>query len=344
MISPLSPQKILVTGANGFIGLHTTLHLLQLGYSVRASVRAEIHEQNIRETLSRQVDTSNLEFARADLLDDVGWQRAVRGCNSVIHTASPYTSENPKDENELIIPARDGTLRVLRAAQQEGIKRVVMLSSIGAIYGGHNGENRTFHETDWTDIGKCRYIYFNSKTLAERAAWDYIQSVENKTNMEMVAINPPSVFGPVLDTHQHTSIEYYQTFMRAEVPGVSHSQLDLVDVRDLVDILEKAMMIPEAAGKRFICNAASIPLPEFVNILHQAFSNRGYRIPTRVFPDQMVRFLALFIPQAKRVVEGLKWNYALSTEQAQLVFGWQPRPYKQTILDMAESLIEYGLV
>jgi dihydroflavonol-4-reductase len=344
MISPLSLQKVLVTGANGFIGMHTTLHLLQLGYSVRASVRVKSYEQSIRETLSRLVDTSNLEFAQADLLDDIGWQQAVHGCNHVIHTASPYTSKNPKDQDDLFLPARDGTLRVLYAAQEEGIKRVVILSSIGAIYGGHNGENRTFDETDWTNIERCRYIYFNSKTLAERAAWDYIDSVENKNHMEMAAINPPSVFGPVLDAHQHTSVEYYQAYMRAEVPGVAQIQLDLVDVRDLVDIFVKAMMIPEAAGKRYICNAASIPLPEFVNILHDAFSNRGYRIPTRAFPDQMVRFLALFIPQAKSVVPGLKWKYTLSTEQAKLVFGWQPRPYKQTILDMAESLIKYGLV
>jgi dihydroflavonol-4-reductase len=344
MISPLSSQKVLVTGANGFIGLHTTLHLLKLGYSVRASVRVEILVQNIRDTLSRHVDTGNLEFTRADLMDDDGWKQAVHGCTSVIHTASPYTSKNPKDQDELLLPARDGTIRVLRAASEVGIKRVVLLSSIGAINGGHNGENRTFHETDWTDTGKCRYIYFNSKTLAERAAWDYIKSGENKANMEMVAINPPSVLGPVLDSHQHTSVEYFQAYMRAEVPGVAQIQFDLVDVRDLVDILVKAMIKPEAAGKRFICNGASISLPEFVNILHQAFSNRGYRIPTRVFPDQIVRFLAFFIPQAKGVVGGLKWKYALSTEQIQLVFGWQPRPYKQTILDMAESLIEFGLV
>jgi len=344
MTTPLSSTKVLVTGANGFIGLHTTLHLLQLGYRVRASVRTEAQEKNIRETLSRHVDTSKLEFARADLLNDIGWQEAVYGCDSVIHTASPYPLENPKDENELDIPARDGTLRVLRAANEEGIKRVVMLSTIGAIYGGHEGENRTFDETDWTDLGRCWYFYYKSKTLAERAAWDFIHSVENKSNMEMVVINPSGVYGPVLDNHQHTSIVIYRTLMHAEVPGVSRTQVDFVDVRDLIDIFIKAMMVPEAAGKRFICNAASIPMLEFANILHLAFSNRGYRIPNRVLPDLIVRLFALFMLQAKHAADGLHWKYAFSTEQAQLIFGWKPRPYKQTILDMAESLLEYGLV
>ena len=339
-----SITKVLVTGANGFIGLHTTLHLMQIGYYVRVTVRTEVHEKNIRETLSRYLDASKLEFARADLLKDDGWQGAVHGCEFVIHTASPYPVEEPKDENELIIPARDGTLRVLRAAQAEGIKRVVMLSTIGAVSDGHVGENRTFDETDWTDLKKCHHAYHKSKTLAERAAWDFIHSAENKSKMEMVAINPSNVFGPVLDNHYHTATEWYRTIMRAEVPGVARTQLDFVDVRDLVDILVKAMTVPEAVNKRFICNAASIPLLEFADILQQNFSNRGYRIPNRILPNLMIRLLALFIPKVKNVADELNWKYTFSTEQSRLVFGWQPHPYKQTIIDMAESMIQYGMV
>jgi len=344
MTTLLSSTKVLVTGANGFIGLHTTLRLLQLGYSVRGTVRTEVHEKNVRETLSKHIDTSQLEFSLADLLKDDGWQEAVHGCDFVIHIASPYTVQNPKDENELIAPAREGTLRVLRAAEAEGIQRVVMLSTIGAIVDGHQGENRTFDETDWSDLEKTWLIYHKSKTLAERAAWDFIHGVENKSKMEMVAVNPPNVFGPVLDGHYHTATEWFRTIMRAEVPGVPRTRIDLVDVRELVDILVKAMTVPEAADKRFICNAVSIPLLEFADILHQNFSNRGYRIPNRILPDLMIRVIALFIPKLRYVAGQLHWTYALSTEQAQLVFGWQPRPYKQTIIDMAESLIEHGLV
>jgi dihydroflavonol-4-reductase len=219
-----------------------------------------------------------------------------------------------------------------------------MLSTYGAIFDGHEGESRTFDETDWSDLGKPRLIYHKSKTLAERAAWDFIHSPENKSKMEMVVVNPTNVFGPVLDSHHHTATEWYRTIMHAEVPGVSRTQLDFVDVRDIVDILEKAMTVPEAADKRFLCNGASIPLLEFADILHQNFTNRGYRIINRILPDLIIRFFAIFIPKVRSVAGGLGWEYALSTEQARSVFGWQPRPYKQTILDMAESLIEYGLV
>jgi dihydroflavonol-4-reductase len=344
MTVSISSTKVLVTGANGFIGLHTTLRLLQLGYSVCATVRNDAHKKNVSETLSKYSDTSKLEFALADLLKDDGWKEAIQGCNYVIHIASPYPAEDPKDENELVIPARDGTLRVFRFAAKEGIKRVVMLSTIGAVFDGHEGENRTFDESDWSDLEKTRLIYHKSKTLAERAAWDFIQSAENKSKMEMVAINPSNVFGPVLDGHHHTSTEWYRTIMHAEVPGVARTQIDFVDVRDLVEVLMKALIVPEAANRRFICNGASIPLIEFADILHENFSNRGFRVPNRILPDFIIRLVGVFVPKVRSVVGQLNWKYAFSTEQAQLVFSWQPRPYQQTIVDMAESLIKFGLV
>lgn len=344
MTNPLASKKILVTGASGFIGLHTVLHLLECGYSVRGTIRTEAHKKSVHETLSKQCDTSQLEFALTDLLNDDGWMEAAHGYDFVIHIASPYPAEDPKDEDELIIPAVEGTLRALRAAQANGIKRFVMLSTYGAIFDGHEGEKRTFDETVWSNLEKPRLAYHKSKTLAERAAWDFIHSAENKSGMEMVAINPTNVFGPVLDNHHHTAIEWYRTIMHAEVPGVSRTQLDFVDVRDLVAVLEKALTIPEAADKRFLCNGASIPLLEFAEFLHQNFSSRGYRIVNRILPDLMIRIFAIFIPKVRSVAGSLGWKYALSTEQARSVFGWQPRPYKQTILDMAESLIEFGLV
>lgn len=343
-MATLTTTTVLVTGANGFIGLNTVLRLLQLGYNVRATIRKDSHKKNILETLSKHVDTGRLEFLIVDLVNDEGLEFAVRGCDFVFHTASPYPAENPKDENELIIPARDGTLRVFKFAQMEGVKRVVMLSTIGAIFDGHEGENRTFDENDWSDLSKTRLMYHKSKTVAERAAWDFIKSDENNSGMEMVSINPSNVFGPVLDGHHHTATEWYRTIMRAEVPGVARTQIDFVDVRDLVEVLVKALSEPAAAGRRFICNGASIPLLEFADILHDHFSNRGYRIPNRILPDFIIRFLGLVIPKVKAVAGQLNWKYAFSTDNVRLVFGWQPYPYKQTIIDMAESLIQYGLV
>lgn len=344
MTTSTSSKKVLVTGANGFIGLHTTLRLLQLDYHVRATVRNAAHMKNVIETLSKHLETNNLEFALADLTKDDSWNNAAQGCDYVIHVASPYVAENPKDEKELIVPARDGTLRVLRAAQTEGVKRVVLLSSIGAVFDGHEGENRTFDENDWSDLEKTRLVYHKSKTLAELAAWDFIRGSDNKSKMEMVSINPSNVFGPVLDGHHHTATEWYRTIMHAEVPGVARTQIDFVDVRDLVEILVKALTLSEAKDKRFICNGASIPLIEFADILHENFSHRGFRVPNRILPDFFVRLIGMFVPKVNSVAGQLQWKYSFSTEQANSVFGWQPRPYKQTIIDMAESLIEFGIV
>lgn len=343
VINP-SSTKVLVTGASGFVALHTVLRLLELGYNVRGTVRTEAQEKNVRQTLFKHVDTSKLEFVSADLLNDEGWREAVDSCTLVLHLASPFPTEAPKDENELILPAREGTLRVLRAAQKGGVKRVVLVSSLAAVTGGHEKENRTFSEADWTDLSKTDYAYAKSKTLGEQAAWDFIQSAENKSDMELVSINPTNVFGPVLDNHHHTSTEWFRTLLRHEVPGLPRTQLNLVDVRDVVEMITKAMSAPEAAGKRFIANGASIQLAEFANILQRHFASRGYRVPSRVLPDWLVRFVGIFNPKTKPVVQTIGWTYSISTEQAKSMLGWQARPYEETIIEMGESLIEHELV
>jgi dihydroflavonol-4-reductase len=344
MVTNSNSTKVLVTGASGFIALHTVLHLLQLGHMVRGTVRTEAQTINMRESLSKHVDTSQLELACADLLKDDGWNEAIRGCSLVLHLASPFPTDAPKDENEVIVPARDGTLRVLRAAQAGGVRRVVLVSSTAAVLGGHEKEKRTFTEADWTDVSKTDYAYARSKTLAEQAAWDFIRGAENKSGLELVSINPASVFGPVLDSHHHTSTEWFRIFLRREVPGTSRVQLNVVDVRDVAEMIVKAMTVPAAAGKRFIANGASIQLAEFASILQRHFAGRGYRVPTRVLPDWLVRLVGIFTPKTKPVVQSLGWTYSLSTEQAKSILGWQPRPYQTTILEMAESLIEHGLV
>ena len=344
MVPDPTSTKILVTGANGFIGLHTVLHFLKRGYNLRATVRTQEQGEKVRQTLAKHTDTSQLEFIHADLTKDEGWDQAVAGCDFVLHLASPFPTDAPKDENEVIIPAREGTLRVLRAAQKGGVKRVVLVSSVVAVISGHERENRAFNESDWTDTSKTGYAYAKSKTLAERAAWEFIKSAENKNGMELVSVNPSNVFGPVLDNRQHTSTEWFGTLLRREIPGLTRTQLNLVDVRDLVEMIGKAMIMPAAAGKRFIANGASIPLHEFALILDRNFASRGYRVPTRLLPDWLVRFFAIFTPKTKPVVDTLGWNHSLSTEQARSILGWQPRPYEGTIVEMAESMIEQGMV
>ena len=342
-IDPTS-TKILVTGANGFIGLHTVLHFLQAGYNVSATVRTREQGTNVRQTIAKHTDTQKLEFVYADLRSDEGWDQAVAGCDFVLHVASPFPAEAPKDENDLIRPAREGTLRVLRAAQKASVKCVVLVSSTAAVLSGHERENREFSESDWTDISKTDYAYAKSKTLAEQAAWEFVNSAENKSGMELVSVNPSNVFGPVLDNRHHTSTEWFRTLLRREIPGLSRTQLNLVDVRDVVKMIEKAMITPDAAGKRFLANGASIPLQEFALILDRNFASRGYRVPTRVLPDWLIRFFAIFVPKTKPVVDALGWDHSLSTEQARSILGWQPRPYEGTILEMAHSMIEQGMV
>ncbi len=339
-----SSTRVLVTGASGFIGLHTVLALLQLGYQVRGTVRSDQHKKGVREALSRQVSLDRLELVRADLLKDDGWKEAAEGCDYVIHVASPFPAEEPKNPNELIVPAHDGTLRVLRAAQAAGVPRLVLISSVAAIAGGHEGENRTFDESDWTNLEKCRSSYSISKTLAERAAWDFIRTAKNRTGMEMVSINPTNVFGPPLDGRRFTSTEWFRTLMRSEVPGISRTQLNFVDVRDVVDMSVRAMITPAAANKRFLLNAASIPMAEFAEILQHNFADQGYKVPTRVVPDWMVRLVAVLMPKVRNVVDQLNWTYTLSTERARSILGWQARPYQQTVVDMAQGMIEQGQV
>ncbi len=342
-IDPTS-TKVLVTGANGFIGMHTVLHFLKRGYNLCATVRTQEQGEKVRQTLAKHTDTKKLEFTYADLTRDEGWEQAVAGCDFVLHLASPFPTDAPKDENELIVPAREGTLRVLRAAQKGGVKRVVLVSSIVAVISGHERENRAFSESDWTDTGKTKYAYAKSKTLAEQAAWGFIRSAENKTGIELVSLNPSNVFGPVLDNRHHTSTEWFSTLLRREIPGLTRTQLNLVDVRDLVEMIERAMITPDAAGKRFLANGASIPLQEFALILDRNFASHGYRVPTRVLPDWLIRFFAIFVPKTKPVVDALGWDYSISTEQARSVLGWQARPYERTILEMAQSMIEQGMV
>jgi dihydroflavonol-4-reductase len=343
VIDPAS-TTILVTGANGFIGLHTVLHFLKRGYNLCATVRTEEQGEKTHQTLAKYVGTNKLELICTDLTKDQGWDQAVSGCDYVLHLASPFPTEAPKDENDLIIPAREGTLRVLRAAQMAGVKRVVIVSSMAAILGGHERENRSFDESDWTDIRKTDYAYSKSKTLAEQAAWEFIKSAENKRGLELVSVNPSNVFGPVLDNRHHTSTEWFSTLLRREIPGLTRTQLNFVDVRDLVEMMGKAMLTPEAAGKRFIANGASISLQEFALLLDRNFTSRGYHVPTRVLPDWLVRFFAILVPKTKPVVDTLGWTYVISTEQARSVLGWQPRPYEGTIIEMGQSLIEQGMV
>ncbi len=269
----------------------------------------------------------------------------MRGCEFVLHVASPFPLFEPKHEDELIIPAVQGTQRVLRAAHDAKIKRAVIVSSVAAVSAGHNGENRTFDENDWSIIENNIGAYAKSKTLAEREAWKFINGAENINKMEMVAVNPPLILGPMLDKQTHTSVELIRVFMRGEVPGVAKLKMGIVDARDVASALLLAMKTPEAAGQRFMIPAATIWYKEIADILRKEYFSRGYKkIPRIQFPSFAARLLALFDKKIAVVVRDLDWDYDLSNEKAKRILKWTPRPKEEAILSMAESLIKLGLV
>jgi dihydroflavonol-4-reductase len=339
-----SSKPILVTGASGFVALHTIIQLLQQGYKVRATLRTLSREAEVRETIAKHVQINDgLEIVSADLMQDAGWDKAVQGCESVLHVASPFPLFEPKNEDDLIIPAVQGTQRVLRAAHNAKIKRVVIVSSVAAIYAGHIGENRTFDENDWSIIENNISTYSKSKTLAERAAWDFINGAENINKMELAAINPSLILGPILNKNFPTSAEMVRTFMLGQVPGVAQLKIGLVDVRDVASALILAMSTPEAAGNRFICSTATVWIKEIADTLHQKYSGR-YKIPTTQFPVFFVRILALFDKKVALLAPELNWDYEYSNEKSKRILKWNPRSMEEAILSMAESLIEQKFV
>jgi nucleoside-diphosphate-sugar epimerase len=335
---------VLVTGASGYIAMHCVLQLLQQGYRVRGTLRSPAREKKLREAFAEHIDADDrLEFVTADLMSDDGWADAVDGCRFVHHVASPHPTIEPKDEDELIVPAREGTLRVLQAAANAGVQRVVLTSSVAAIIFGHDRQGRIFTEADWSNIDADIGAYGKSKTLAERAAWDYIENLPAGKTLELAVINPSFVFGPLLDENSSPSVEVVRRLLRREVPGCPRLGFPIVDVRDVATAHLLAMTAPQAAGKRFICNNEFFWLREIALVLENEFAGRGYRIPTRPLPDFAMRLMGLFDGGIRRLVPSLGQRTELSSELLQNTLDWQPRPVREAIVDTAESLIEYNL-
>ena len=339
-------KPVLVTGASGFIAIHCIIQLLEQGYSVRGTLRSIQRESELRSTLAKFVQADDrLTFVQADLLDDAGWAEAVRGCDFVLHVASPFPMEAPKNENDLIRPAKEGTLRVLRAAAENGVKRVVLTSSVAAIAAGHPDSKTHFDESDWS-LPDSPTIdpYPKSKTLAESAAWDFMKNLPQGHPLELAVINPGYVLGPLPDTHQRTSGELIQQLMGGKLPGLARVQFSAVDVRDVAAAHLAAMIIPEAAGQRFACVNEQFWLYQAAEILKKHFSARGYKIPTMILPSWLVRVVAIFLPAARAVVNTIDRETFIDSTLIRKTLQWKPRSLEQTLVDMAESMIALKLV
>jgi dihydroflavonol-4-reductase len=331
-------SKVLVTGGSGFVASHCILGLLAAGHRVRATVRSLDRAAEVRKVLEDAGQNPGLSFAAANLERDDGWQEAVDGTEYVLHVASPFPPRSPAHEDELIVPAREGTLRVLRAARAASVRRVVMTSSFAAIGYGHPPRQAPFDESDWSNIDSTAAAYVKSKTLAERAAWQFI--AEEGGGLELAVINPVAVLGPVLGPDLSSSIQIVDRMLHGGMPAAPHLVFGVVDVRDVADLHLRAMSNPGAKGERFLAAAGDfMSLLEIARVLRERLGAAAKRAPTRSLPNWALRLTALFNPTVRELLPELGKSKNGSHEKASRLLGWAPRSNEDAIVATAESLL-----
>jgi dihydroflavonol-4-reductase len=336
--------KVLVTGGSGFVGAHVILQLLSADHQVRTTVRNLNREGAVRAMLKAggQEPGDRLSFFAADLMSDAGWREATAECDYVIHVASPIPANAPKHEDELIVPAQEGTLRVLRAARDANVKRVVLTSSCGAVYYGHPTQKAPFDETSWTIVNGDLTAYVKSKAIAERAAWDFIAS--DGRGLELSVVNPAGIFGPVLAPDYSSSVELITRLMNG-MPGCPRIYFGVVDVRDVADLHVRAMSHPAAKGERFIAvSGDSISMAEIARMLRSRLGPSAARVPRFQLPDWVVRLAARRDRSVRQLLPLLGKIRNATSEKASRVLGWTPRSNEKALIATAESLIRFGLL
>lgn len=340
-----SNAKILVTGGSGYIAGFAIRQLLAAGWTVRTTIRNLSREQEVRSTLGGDAaDPARLTFTAADLSHDAGWADAVNGVDYVLHIASPLPANNPKDDQELIVPAREGTLRVLRAARDAHVKRVVVTSSTAAVCYGQGSREKPYTEAEWSDPANLRdtSAYERSKIYAERAAWDFMQKEGGA--LEMVVINPGAVIGPVLGKDFSPSIEIVRKLMDGSVPGCPRLGWPLVDARDIADLHVRAMTHPAAAGQRFLGAGEFLWMADIAKILRERIPSHAARVPKRNLPNWLVRLTAMFDSTLRSRLFELNKLRRVDAAKAKRVLDWPQRPLADSIADCAQSLIAHNLV
>ncbi|PWN91087.1 dihydroflavonol-4-reductase protein [Acaromyces ingoldii] len=344
-----SSDLVLITGGSSFIGLHALHQALQQGFRVRTTIRNEAKRSLIEAALKdydASLDYTAIEYAHADLLSDAGWDDAARGARYVLHVASPFPAAQPKDEMELIRPAREGTLRVLRAAKRTGTcTRVVVTSSVAAVaYGNTPSEAGVFTEADWTNVdGPHVSAYVKSKTLAEQAAWDFVKSDEG-SGLELATVNPVGVFGPPMRPEDgSTTCDIVKALLKGEIPLAPRIGFGIVDVRDVASLLLLAMVRPEANGERYLATAApqAMSLLECGAALRSGLGQAASRTPTRELPDWFVRFGARFSGQLKAAADNLGKQGDVSNEKARAL-GWAPKTPEEALVATGQRFIDKG--
>jgi len=331
-------KKVLVTGISGFVGQHCVAELLKKDYAVRGSVRNLSKIEEVVKGISKEIDPKgNLEFCELDLMKEAGWDKAMEGCDYVLHVASPFVVKVPKDENELIKPAVEGTLRALKAAKNAGVKRVILTSSTAAMQGGQHGLIKINHDS-WTDINeKTVTAYFKSKTLAEKTAWEFIENQNGGIKLELVVVNPGPIYGPTLTGNlDNEAMGFFKKLIKGQVPMLPQAYSVMSDVRDIASIHVAALENEKANGKRFIVTTEKAhAIQEIATILK---SNGYKKVSTKIAPTFLLKFMAKFNDEAKGMLPFIGNTVEADVSNTMSTFNWKPIPFEKTILDTAKSV------
>ncbi len=334
------PDRILVTGGTGFLGKRTVAELLERGHDVRTTVRDPAKsEAQLRADLGDPAD-GRLEVVAADLMSDDGWPEAVAGCRYVLHIASPFPPEQPKDPDELIVPAREGAKRALGAALDAGAERVVLTSSVAAIHANRqDSEAQPLNEDDWTNGDDTSVMpYTRSKTLAEQAAWALAE--ERGARERLATVNPGAIIGPVIGAERSYSLQTIERLIEGDMPAIPQLGFSFVDVRDVADLHIRAMTDPAAAGNRHVAVDRFLWMAEVAEILRDRMGEDAKKVPKRTAPNALIKLVALFDKSVKPIVGDLGKRTYMSSERARTELGWEPRPIEDSVIDTARSLLD----
>ena len=331
-------KKVLVTGISGYIGQHCAVELLKNGYAVRGSVRSLSKSDQVTEGIKKVIDPKgNLEYCELNLMIDEGWDEAMKGCDYVLHVASPFITSEPKNENDLIKPAVEGSQRALKAAKKAGIKRLVLTSSMVAMIGGEKG-TVNINQDSWTNVNAERVsAYLKSKTLAEKSTWDFIHSQQGDQKLELVVVNPGPVYGPTLSGNlTGESMSTYKNLITGKMPMLPKAAINMSDVRDIAKIHVQALENEEANGKRFI---VSTEKAHSFQEMAQILKSNGYnKVSTRLAPNFLLRFMAKFNSDMKGMLPYIGNTFNGDVNQTMKTFNWKPIPFEKTVLDTAQSV------
>jgi dihydroflavonol-4-reductase len=339
----MTQPTVLITGISGFIARHCAVEMLNAGYAVRGTVRSLARSADVSTSLARHADVSRLSYAQADLGSDEGWNAAVAGCAHVLHVASPFPAKQPRDEQELIRPAVQGTLRVMRAAAAAGVERLVQTSSMAAVMYGHSrARTAPYTESDWTQVESPGVTaYARSKTLAERAAREFM--THDHSGLRYASVNPGLVLGPALDRDIGTSAEIVQMMLRGRYPAAPRMAIPCIDVRDVARMHRLALEVDAPSGGRYLGSAECLWMVEIAGAIRASLGETARKAPSRVLPDWVVRLAGLFDPTARLAVPELGKELRVDTSLTQRTLGIDFIPAPDAAAAMARSLVDLGL-